>query len=234
MVMASHCVGFTLPGMMDEPGSFSGMWSSPKPQRGPDAVAPLQQWAAQLALLRPGHLVLGKEGGLEAGVPVWQPLRLDHVHPRCLHLFRHVGSGPVHPAPGCRRFRYECPALGKDKTDDALVTLLLAQWDRSLGFLFVAWLFNYIPFFLMGRMLFLHHYLPAYILTVILTTTLFDFLGRQPADPAMRPNVPMSRWQTGQGGLVFHGVVLGLMALSICCFVYFMPLSCKRFGTQLT
>ena len=37
MVMASHCVGFTLPGMMDEPGSFSGRVSSPKPQRGPEA-----------------------------------------------------------------------------------------------------------------------------------------------------------------------------------------------------
>ena len=30
MVMASHCVGLTLPGMIEEPGSFSGMISSPK------------------------------------------------------------------------------------------------------------------------------------------------------------------------------------------------------------
>ena len=31
MVSASHWVGFTLPGMIDEPGSFSGMRSSPMP-----------------------------------------------------------------------------------------------------------------------------------------------------------------------------------------------------------
>src|SRR3981081_648675 len=37
IVMASHCVGLTLPGMIDEPGSFSGMESSPRPQRGPEA-----------------------------------------------------------------------------------------------------------------------------------------------------------------------------------------------------
>ena len=36
MVMASHCVGLTLPGMMDEPGSFSGNDNSPRPQRGPE------------------------------------------------------------------------------------------------------------------------------------------------------------------------------------------------------
>src|ERR1700747_2939338 len=37
MVMASHWVGLTLPGMILEPGSFSGRVSSPKPQRGPEA-----------------------------------------------------------------------------------------------------------------------------------------------------------------------------------------------------
>jgi hypothetical protein len=34
--MASHCVGFTFPGMIDEPGSFSGRLSSPSPLLGPE------------------------------------------------------------------------------------------------------------------------------------------------------------------------------------------------------
>ncbi len=34
--MASACVGFTLPGMIDEPGSFGGRISSPSPLRGPE------------------------------------------------------------------------------------------------------------------------------------------------------------------------------------------------------
>ena len=38
MVSASHCVGFTLPGMIELPGSFSGMVISPMPQRGPLAI----------------------------------------------------------------------------------------------------------------------------------------------------------------------------------------------------
>ena len=37
MVSASHWVGLTLPGMMEEPGSFSGMKISPSPHRGPEA-----------------------------------------------------------------------------------------------------------------------------------------------------------------------------------------------------
>ena len=36
MVSASAWVGLTLPGMIDEPGSFSGRISSPRPERGPE------------------------------------------------------------------------------------------------------------------------------------------------------------------------------------------------------
>ena len=35
MVSASHCVGLTLPGMIELPGSFSGIAISPSPERGP-------------------------------------------------------------------------------------------------------------------------------------------------------------------------------------------------------
>ncbi len=37
MVNASLWVGLTLPGMIDDPGSFSGRSSSPSPARGPEA-----------------------------------------------------------------------------------------------------------------------------------------------------------------------------------------------------
>ena len=39
MVSASACVGLTLPGMMDDPGSFSGIRSSAKPARGPHDIS---------------------------------------------------------------------------------------------------------------------------------------------------------------------------------------------------
>ena len=35
MVIASHCVGLTLPGIIELPGSFSGRLISPMPHRGP-------------------------------------------------------------------------------------------------------------------------------------------------------------------------------------------------------
>ena len=38
MVMASAWVGLTLPGMIEEPGSFSGSAISPMPERGPEPI----------------------------------------------------------------------------------------------------------------------------------------------------------------------------------------------------
>src|SRR5271168_4322900 len=37
MTIASHWVGLTFPGMIDDPGSLAGSFNSPRPQRGPDA-----------------------------------------------------------------------------------------------------------------------------------------------------------------------------------------------------
>ena len=36
IVSASHCVGFTFPGMIEDPGSLSGINNSPMPLLGPE------------------------------------------------------------------------------------------------------------------------------------------------------------------------------------------------------
>jgi hypothetical protein len=37
MIIASHCVGLIMLGIIELPGSFAGSLRSPKPQRGPEA-----------------------------------------------------------------------------------------------------------------------------------------------------------------------------------------------------
>ena len=47
-------------------------------------------------------------------------------------------------------------------------------WNAT-GMFFVGWALHYLPFFLMGRSLFLHHYLPALVYAILLFASLFDF-----------------------------------------------------------
>ncbi|EST06774.1 MIR motif [Kalmanozyma brasiliensis GHG001] len=55
-------------------------------------------------------------------------------------------------------------------------------YDQTCGFLALGWAFHYLPFFLMHRQLFLHHYLPALYFSILVAAVMFDF-----ATGAMRP-----------------------------------------------
>ena len=47
---------------------------------------------------------------------------------------------------------------------------------NSTGFFFLAWVAHYIPFFIMGRQLFLHHYLPAHLASALVSGALVEFI----------------------------------------------------------
>ncbi|EEB06450.1 O-mannosyltransferase Ogm4 [Schizosaccharomyces japonicus yFS275] len=54
--------------------------------------------------------------------------------------------------------------------------------NRSALFFLVTWVFHYIPFFLMGRQLFLHHYLPAHIAGCFVVGALLQLACRKRFD----------------------------------------------------
>ncbi|KAJ3351514.1 hypothetical protein HDU83_008892 [Entophlyctis luteolus] len=114
----------------------------------------------------------------------------------------------------------------------------LRKWfDNAIGFLFVAWLLHYIPFFLMGRMLFLHHYLPSFIFSTMLAAALMDFLFRlcfergplalAGGDKMKAMRIPVFAWaKSGPfGGLLYVGLLIGVMSVFLGVFNFFMPLS---------
>lgn len=44
------------------------------------------------------------------------------------------------------------------------------------GFFLLAWAYHYLPFFTMSRQLFLHHYLPAHLISALVAGVVFSFL----------------------------------------------------------
>ncbi|ORZ26890.1 Dolichyl-phosphate-mannose-protein mannosyltransferase-domain-containing protein [Lobosporangium transversale] len=55
---------------------------------------------------------------------------------------------------------------------------LREYYELSGGFFFMGWCYHYIPFFLMGRQLFLHHYLPALYFAILMLCVTFDLVCR--------------------------------------------------------
>ncbi|KAI0136513.1 glycosyltransferase family 39 protein [Xylariales sp. AK1849] len=65
---------------------------------------------------------------------------------------------------------------------DALDRRTRTRLYNSTGFFFLAWATHYLPFFTMGRQLFLHHYLPAHLASTLIVGSLLEFVFN--ADPS--------------------------------------------------
>ncbi|KAK4946153.1 Dolichyl-phosphate-mannose--protein mannosyltransferase 4 [Elasticomyces elasticus] len=59
---------------------------------------------------------------------------------------------------------------------DALDRRTRSRLYNSTGFFFLCWAAHYFPFYLMGRQLFLHHYLPAHLASCLVTGALVEFI----------------------------------------------------------
>ncbi|GAO15530.1 uncharacterized protein UV8b_02987 [Ustilaginoidea virens] len=68
---------------------------------------------------------------------------------------------------------------------DALEHRARSRLYNSTGFFFLAWATHYFPFFLMGRQLFLHHYLPSHLASCLVAGALVEFVfNAEAADEA--------------------------------------------------
>ncbi|KAK0536374.1 Dolichyl-phosphate-mannose--protein mannosyltransferase 1 [Tilletia horrida] len=77
-------------------------------------------------------------------------------------------------------------------------------YDRIAGVAFTGWALHYLPFFLMHRQLFIHHYLPALYFSILLLAIMFD-LATSPLRPQAR---------LGVAGAFFFLVLLAFNAYS--------------------
>ncbi|KAI9694461.1 MAG: hypothetical protein M1822_000077 [Bathelium mastoideum] len=116
---------------------------------------------------------------------------------------------------------------------------------NSTGFFFLTWAAHYAPFFIMGRQLFLHHYLPAHLCSALVTGALVEFvfnLEPPAADEAGQAGVPNSKKKRGdekaqarprpvrerigsQSLLTTWAVAGAILTAVISSFIFFAPLT---------
>ncbi|CZT42214.1 protein O-mannosyl-transferase 1 [Rhynchosporium secalis] len=119
---------------------------------------------------------------------------------------------------------------------DALDTRTRSRLYNSTGFFFIAWATHYLPFYVMGRQLFLHHYLPAHLASALVTGALLEFIFNVepliddvPADkkthaPA-RKHLPAREKIPGQNLLASWAAVGVILTIVIGGWYYFLPLT---------
>ncbi|KAK9478768.1 Dolichyl-phosphate-mannose-protein mannosyltransferase-domain-containing protein [Lipomyces japonicus] len=122
--------------------------------------------------------------------------------------------------------------LTRRRRNFVLAENVRARLYNSAGFFLWAWAAHYLPFYTMGRQLFLHHYLPAHLASALAAGAVLDFfytspgafhvvLRRQPAPSATHATEPIkvyppsSRWSW-----LVSGVIISVL---IAVFKFFAP-----------
>ncbi|KUJ08387.1 glycosyltransferase family 39 protein [Mollisia scopiformis] len=120
---------------------------------------------------------------------------------------------------------------------DALDDRTRSRLYNSTGFFFLAWLMHYAPFYLMGRQLFLHHYLPAHLASALVTGALLEFIFNvEPViddsvfikgakKPAPKKHLPAREKLAGQNLMTSWAALGVLLALVIGGWYFFLPLT---------
>lgn len=112
---------------------------------------------------------------------------------------------------------------------------------NSTGFFFLAWLLHYFPFYLMGRQLFLHHYLPAHLASSLVAGALVEFVFNvEPLDleevssavaksgkkgVSTKQSLPTRQRLAGQSMLASWAAAGVIMIIVIGGWYYFLPLT---------
>lgn len=114
---------------------------------------------------------------------------------------------------------------------------------NSTGFFFLTWAAHYVPFYVMGRQLFLHHYLPAHLASVLVTGALVEFIFNiEPVDPESPPPTgtvkghrrtrsrPVRERVATQSLIGSWIATILILAAVFWCFLFFAPLTYGKPG----
>ena len=93
---------------------------------------------------------------------------------------------PQHPSPLMQSF--SSLASGTSILIPAWATGTRSRLYNSTGFFFLCWAAHYLPFYLMGRQLFLHHYLPAHLASCLVAGAVVEFVFN--VDPIVLDDSP--------------------------------------------
>ncbi|EOR01782.1 Dolichyl-phosphate-mannose--protein mannosyltransferase 4 [Wallemia ichthyophaga EXF-994] len=96
------------------------------------------------------------------------------------------------------------------------------RMHNSIGFFIAAWAFHYLPFFLMGRQLFIHHYLPAQLANALVAGAVVNFIATESADWPLTGSRLRTRIEFPRTAKI---VIAGIIVCIVAVFWFLSPLT---------
>lgn len=112
--------------------------------------------------------------------------------------------------------------LTRRRGEEAITEPTRTRLYNSTGFFYLSWAAHYAPFYLMGRQLFLHHYLPAHLAASLVTGAMVQFIFARIGRTSMFGRREVERANDSVVAWIVTGVIVTGLAVT---FVYFSPLT---------
>lgn len=124
--------------------------------------------------------------------------------------------------------------ITRRRGEEAISALTRKRLYNSTGFFFLCWVAHYLPFYLMGRQLFLHHYLPAHLASSLVTGAMVQFIfariGRKSMSAILTSDLKQIKVagpvpERDENGLLAWAVTIVIVGCLVSSFVYFAPVT---------
>ncbi|PPQ64780.1 hypothetical protein CVT24_007866 [Panaeolus cyanescens] len=103
-------------------------------------------------------------------------------------------------------------------------------WNNA-GFFLLVWAVHYLPFFLMGRQLFIHHYLPSHLASALIAGAVLNFVLSETINYPISAEGPKMRRRPSQWSDIGLKGPLILFAFSFLMFLMFVYIAPLTYGT---
>lgn len=103
-------------------------------------------------------------------------------------------------------------------------------WNNT-GFFILVWAVHYIPFFLMNRQLFIHHYLPSHLASALVAGSVLNFVLSETINFPISVRGPSTRMRPSMySDLGMKGPVT-VAVFSVFMFIMYLYMAALTYGT---
>ena len=103
-------------------------------------------------------------------------------------------------------------------------------WNNA-GLFTIAWEYHYVPFFLMNRQLFLHHYLPAHLCSALVAGAVLNFVASETINYPISVRGRTTRARPTQYSDIGTRALITVVTFSTAMLLFMIYISPLTYGT---
>ena len=119
----------------------------------------------------------------------------------------------------------------RDSSDFVFLTAVRNRLWNNVGLFLLGWATHYFPFFLMGRQLFIHHYLPSHLFSALVAGAVLNFIMSETINYPISIRGRTTRMRPTQYSDIGPKALVAVVAVAVAMLLMLVFISPLTYGT---